>query len=206
VRFVVAAALGGRYSRTCNGPPSGGPFFVPAGHAPPDGSGYQEVRHDQHCHPTADREPAALLSRAPLLLGLDGTKMGKSRGNAIPLAASEDETARLVHAARTDGQRRMTYDPASRPEVSNLLLLTALCLDSGPQEVAESLGDRGAAALKGPLTDALNERLRPIRARRRELAADPGYLRHVLAGGCERARQIAAETLAEVNALMHTRY
>ena len=32
-------------------------------------------------------EPDALLSAAPLLLGTDGTKMSKSRGNAIPLSA-----------------------------------------------------------------------------------------------------------------------
>jgi tryptophanyl-tRNA synthetase len=32
--------------------------------------------------------PDALLSAAPLLLGTDGTKMSKSRGNSIPLAAA----------------------------------------------------------------------------------------------------------------------
>ena len=49
--------------------------------------------------------PDALLSDAPLLLGIDGQKMSKSRGNAIALAASEDETARLIRGARTDDQR-----------------------------------------------------------------------------------------------------
>ena len=39
--------------------------------------------------------PDALLSDVPLLLGTDGQKMSKSRNNAMALAASEDETARL---------------------------------------------------------------------------------------------------------------
>ena len=64
----------------------------------------------------------------------------------------------------------------------------------------------GAAALKRLLTEALNERLRPIRVRRREVAADPGYLRQVLADGNERVRALAEQTLSQVQTLMHTRY
>ena len=130
--------------------------------------------------------PDALLSDVPLLLGTDGQKMSKSRGNAIALAASEDETARLIRTARTDDQRTITYQPESRPAVSNLVRLAALCLETSPEEVAAGLDGGGAAALKRLLTEALNERLRPIRARRREVAADPGYLRQVLADGNER--------------------
>lgn len=150
--------------------------------------------------------PDALLSEAPLLLGTDGQKMSKSRNNAIALAASEDETARLIRAARTDDQRTITYQPESRPAVSNLVQLAALCLETSPEQVAAGLGDGGAAALKRLLTEALNERLRPIRARRREVAADPGYLRQVLADGNDRARALASQTLSDVQALMHTRY
>jgi tryptophanyl-tRNA synthetase len=150
--------------------------------------------------------PDALLSDVPLLLGTDGQKMSKSRGNAIALAASEDETARLIRTARTDDQRSITYQPESRPAVSNLVQLAALCLETSPEEVAAGLGGGGATALKRLLTEALNERLRPIRARRREVAADPGYLRQVLADGNERVGALAEQTLSEVQTLMHTRY
>ena len=78
-------------------------------------------------------EPHGLLSDAPLLLGVDGHKMSKSRANAIALAADEDETARLVKGAKTDSERCVTYDPPRRPEVSNLILLAALCLETSPQ-------------------------------------------------------------------------
>jgi len=150
--------------------------------------------------------PDALLSDAPLLLGVDGRKMSKSRQNAIALGASEDETARLIRGARTDSERRISYQPAGRPEVSNLVQIAALSLDQPPEAVAGQAGDGGAAALKRLVTDALNERLRPLRARRRELAADPGYLRQVLADGNERARAIADRTLSDVRSLMHTVY
>ncbi|MFB6893724.1 tryptophan--tRNA ligase [Kitasatospora sp. NPDC056327] len=146
--------------------------------------------------------PRALLSDAPLLLGTDGGKMSKSRGNSIPLAADEDTTARLVKGAKTDTERRITYDPAGRPEVSNLVLLAALCQDRAPETVAEEIGDGGSAALKRTVTEAVNEHLRPIRARRAELATDRGHLRAVLRAGSERANGIADATLAEVREVM----
>jgi len=152
------------------------------------------------------REPEALLSAAPLLLGTDGQKMSKSRNNSIPLRASADETARLLGKAKTDAEKVISFEPQRRPEVANLLSLTALCRGSTPEEVADEIGNRGAAALKAAAIDAVNERFAEVRARRAELAADPGYLRTVLAAGNERATAIADDTLRAVRELMNQRY
>lgn len=151
-------------------------------------------------------EPEALLSDAPVLLGTDGRKMSKSRHNSIPLAASADETARLFRAAKTDSDPYITYDPENRPEVSNLVLLTALCEGATPAVVAKEIGDRGAVELKRRATEAVNERLRPIRRRRADLIQDRAYLRTVLRKGSDAARAIAQQTLAEVAQVMHTGY
>jgi len=151
-------------------------------------------------------EPAALLSKAPLLLGTDGGKMSKSRGNAIAIGATADETRRLIRGAKTDSVRDISYDPATRPEVSSLVLLAALCLDRDPVAVAEQIGAGGAAKLKDTVTEAVNERFAAIRARRAELATDPGYLRQVLSDGCRRADEIGDATLDEVRATMGMRY
>ncbi|OIJ96245.1 tryptophan--tRNA ligase [Streptomyces monashensis] len=151
-------------------------------------------------------QPDALLSHAPLLLGTDGTKMSKSRRNAITLAADADETARLLKGARTDSERHITYDPAHRPEVSSLLLLAALCQNRRPEEVAEEIGAAGAAALKKTVTEAVNEYLAPIRARRSEYARDRAFLQRTLREGNERARAVADATLAEVRAAMNSHY
>ncbi|HEY6791613.1 MAG TPA: tryptophan--tRNA ligase, partial [Trebonia sp.] len=150
--------------------------------------------------------PDALLSDAPLLLGTDGGKMSKSRGNSIALGATADETARLIRGAKTDSIRNVSYDPAGRPEVSSLLLLAALAAGRGPAELAGEIGDGGAATLKAVVTEAVNERLAPIRARRAQLATDPGYIRQVLRDGNARAREIANATLGEVRAAMSMTY
>jgi tryptophanyl-tRNA synthetase len=151
-------------------------------------------------------EPDALLSSAPLLLGLDGTKMGKSRGNAVTLRATADETAALIGRARTDSERSISYEPARRPEVASLLTIAALCRDETPEAIAAEAGGGGAAALKNIVTAAVNERFAPLRARRADLAADPGYLRSVLADGAGRARAVASATLDTVRELMHQDY
>jgi tryptophanyl-tRNA synthetase len=151
-------------------------------------------------------EPEALLSDAPILLGTDGRKMSKSRNNAIAIAASADETARLLRQAKTDSDPHITYDPATRPEVSNLVLLTALCEELEPRQVAEQIGSRGAAELKRRAAEAVNERLRPIRDRRAELASDRGYLRAILREGSAVARSLAQHTLGQVSTAMHATY
>jgi tryptophanyl-tRNA synthetase len=151
-------------------------------------------------------EPDALLGDAPLLLGTDGTKMAKSRGNAIALRADEDTTARLIRRAVTDAERTIGYEPDRRPEVSNLVLLGALCRGQSPEAFADEIGAGGAAALKAAVTEAVNERLRPLRARRAELAADPGLVREVLRRGDERANALADATLERVRDAMGMRY
>ncbi len=150
--------------------------------------------------------PDALLSAAPLLLGMDGGKMSKSRGNAIALAATADETARLIRGAKTDADRQISYDPALRPEVSNLVLLAALALGQDPDDVAACFGSAGSAALKDLTATVVNEMLAPIRARRAEYARDLGYVRQVLRDGNERAAAMAVATLDEVRAAMSMRY
>ena len=150
--------------------------------------------------------PEALLSAAPNILGTDGTKMSKSKGNTIEIGMDADQTAKLVKRAVTDSERHITYDPVNRPEVSNLVLLAALCLGRDPQDIADQIGDGGAGALKRMVTEALNETLAPVRARRTELMAAPDHLREVLRQGNERANERADATLAQVRQAMQMVY
>ncbi|MFI7596522.1 tryptophan--tRNA ligase [Actinoplanes sp. NPDC049681] len=150
--------------------------------------------------------PEGLLSDAPVLAGTDGRKMSKSRGNAIALSATPDETARLIRAATTDADRHITYEPERRPGVSGLVHLAALCLGRDPQDVAAEIGNAGAAALKRTVTEAVNEFLAPMRERRAAYAKDPGFVRDVLRTGNARACEMADQTLREVREAMGTVY
>ena len=152
------------------------------------------------------RRPEALLSEAPLLLGLDGAKMSKSRGNTIEIRMSADQTAKLIKKAKTDSQRTITYDPSERPEVSNLLMLASLCNGRDPRQLAEEIGDGGAGKLKALVTEAINDYFAPIRQRRQELADNEDYLLEVLHAGNDKANQVANETLDNVRKAMKMDY
>jgi tryptophanyl-tRNA synthetase len=56
------------------------------------------------------------------------------------------------------------------------------------------------------VTEAINERLRPLRRRRSELAADPGHLLDVLVAGNAVANDLAENTLRQVRRLMRMDY
>ncbi|MBB1495733.1 tryptophan--tRNA ligase [Propioniciclava sp. MC1595] len=159
---------------------------------------YGRVDPARPIFPQAD----ALLSSGSLILGMDGTKMSKSKGNTIELRMTADETAKIIKRAVTDSDRHITFDPVNRPTVANLLTLAGLCADRDPAAVAEEIGDGGGGGLKKYLTEVLNEKFAPIRARRAELEAERGHIEQVLRAGNERANAVADATLAEVRQAM----
>jgi len=109
----------------------------------------------------------------------------------------------LIKKAKTDSERTITYDPDNRPEVSNLLLLISLATGRKPEQIAAEIGDAGSGQLKRVLTESLNEYLRPLRARRKELEQNMDYVRDVLRSGVAVARAEAVETLEEVREVMN---
>ncbi|HYZ38696.1 MAG TPA: tryptophan--tRNA ligase, partial [Pseudonocardiaceae bacterium] len=121
--------------------------------------------NDRYADRSLFPEPEALLTATSLLLGLDGHKMSKTRGNGIPLRASEDQTAAVNRRAPTDSDRQITYDPVARPAIANLLELLAAATGNQPARLADEIGPRGAGQFKRMLTEAINELLRPLRTR-----------------------------------------
>ena len=151
-------------------------------------------------------EPNAILSDAPEIPGLDGRKMSKSYGNSIMLGATAEETAKLIRKSPTDSERRITFDPINRPQVSALLTTAGLVTGRDPKEIAEEIGDSGAGALKKYVIESVNGFLAPHRERRAELAKDMDYVRDVLEEGNKKANAIANETLDQVRDAMGMRY
>ena len=151
-------------------------------------------------------EPELLLTEAPLLLGVDGRKMGKSLNNAISLKMTSDETGKLIKKAKTDLDMTIRYDPIGRPEVANLLRMYSLCTGIAPEVIADQIGPRGASELKKNLTEVVNEYFRPIRERRALIAMDKTYVWNVLRAGNKKANEIANQTMSDLKKAMHMQY
>ncbi|WP_156759761.1 tryptophan--tRNA ligase [Microbacterium karelineae] len=151
-------------------------------------------------------EPVALINDQQIVLGTDGRKMSKSRGNVIRLADTEDETAKVIRKARTDSQTTISYDPERRPEIANLLTIASGYTGRTPAVLADEVGSGGSSALKRLVTDAINEGLRTHRQRRGIFADDRAQLLEILRDGNARAEAVAARTLAEVREVMDMTY
>ena len=150
-------------------------------------------------------EPLAKLTETRLIVGLDGQqKMSKSLDNHIDMASTPEETQKRVLTAYTDPQRTHRNIPG-RPEVCNVYSLHKIFTPPGDiSEITEecTTAARGCVDCKRQLASNLNRYLEPLRERRKEFEARPGYVKEILADGDDRARVIARETMADVTEKM----
>lgn len=149
-------------------------------------------------------EPQSKLTSFPLVVGLNGTqKMGKTYDNYIELAATPEETLKLVMTAVTDPARRYRSDPG-HPEVCNVFSLHHFFSPDRVDGIAGECRSAGIGCVdcKQLLAQGINSELAALRERRAALAARPQYVTEVLSDGACRAQAIARDTLAEVKEKM----
>ena len=101
---------------------------------------------------------------------------------------------RKIRRAVTDAETEVRYDPPAKPGVSNLLAILGAATDRDPATAAA--GYQSYGQLKADCAAAVVELLRPVQARYRELASDPQAMAAILARGADKARAVAAPTLA----------
>jgi len=113
-------------------------------------------------------------------------------------AAIEKKLKRAVTDSGTDIVRA-----PDKPGVTNLIDITAAARRIAPDAVVEELSSaRGYGDLKAAAAQAVNELLAPVRERYTELRGDEAAIEATLAAGAEKARAIAADTLADVRDAM----
>ncbi|OGD31559.1 tryptophan--tRNA ligase [Candidatus Azambacteria bacterium RIFCSPHIGHO2_02_FULL_52_12] len=153
------------------------------------------------------KEPKALLSKMPRLMGLDAKqKMSKSRGNAIFLSDTKEEVLKKVKSATTDSGKDIVFDPEKKPAVSNLLQMYHLFSGKEIKAIEKMYEGKGYAPFKLDLAEVINAFLDPIRQTRAELAKDKTYLSLVLREGTVRAQEASETVMQKVRKHMHYDY
>ena len=148
-----------------------------------------------------------LLSNASRILGLDGNnKMSKSLGNTVFLKDSEDETLTKIKSAKTDSGNSLTFEPETRPEISNLVLLYSLVNEIDVEIAVKDLVGIQYGAFKQKLAQDVNNYFREFRERRMELANKPEFVRQVLENGRQKVLQEAEKTMQLVRHAMGIAY
>lgn len=149
-------------------------------------------------------EPAASLTKASILPGIDGRKMSKSYGNDISFSASPDELRARVRLMVTDPSRVKRTD-CGNPDVCTAYKFHQFFSQSEVEDINQNCrtAEIGCVNCKKRLAENLVTYLADIHVRRQVLEKSPQKVKDILAFGAERARKVAVVTMEEVRAAMH---
>ena len=144
--------------------------------------------------------PKAVLPRAGarvMDLQQPTAKMSKTTSSDAGVINLYDDPAAIIRKfkrAVTDSDTEVLFDRAAKPGVSNLLEIQSAATGRSAEDIAAGYTQYGP--LKADTGEAIVELLRPIQERYRELMADQAELARLLAKGADKARAVAAKTLA----------
>ena len=153
-------------------------------------------------------EPEALLTQASKMPGLDGQKMSKSYNNTISLREDPEQVGKKIRTMPTDPARVRRNDPGD-PEKCPVWQLhqvySGADLRAWVQQGCTSAGI-GCLECKQPVIDAMLRELAPIQERARAYMEEPDVVKNIIADGCEKARDLARETMRDVREAMGLNY
>jgi tryptophanyl-tRNA synthetase len=131
-------------------------------------------------------------------------KMSTTAGSPQGTVYVLDEPKAIVKkfkSAVTDSGSEVRRGP-EKPGISNLIDVLAAVRGTQPADVEAAFADARYGDFKTAVAEEVVAYLEPVRERYAELRGDEAELERILAAGAEKARVIAADTLADVRAAM----
>ncbi|MHB1075830.1 tryptophan--tRNA ligase [Thiobacillus sp.] len=149
-------------------------------------------------------EPEALLTEASKMPGLDGQKMSKSYGNTIALREDPETVTKKIRTMPTDPARVRRTDPGNPANCPVWQFHLVYSDDTIRQWATAGCITAGIGCLecKQPVIDAVLAELAPIRERAVYYEDHPDQVRNILADGCEKAQELARDTMRDVRESM----
>jgi tryptophanyl-tRNA synthetase len=149
-------------------------------------------------------EPEALLTEASKMPGLDGQKMSKSYNNTIALREDPETVTKKIRTMPTDPARVRRTDPGNPANCPVWQFHMVYSDDDTRQWVTNGCTSAGIGCLecKQPVVDAVLRELAPIRERALFYEESPDQVRSIMADGCEKAQELAHETMRDVREAM----
>lgn len=151
------------------------------------------------------REPDALLSETPRLIGLDGgSKMGKSLGNAIYLSDSQEVIKQKINGAVTDPNRIRITD-LGNPDICSVSQYHKAFNPGEYNNICDMCrsGKIGCVACKKQLGKALNDILEPVQTKRAYYEEHLDEVKEIVQTGSDKANQIGNETVRQIKEAMN---
>ena len=122
---------------------------------------------------------------------------GGAEAGTLYVLDEPDAIRKKLGSAVTDSGREIVRRE-DKPGVTNLIEVLAVARGVRPEEIEREFGDAGYGDFKAAVAEGVVEMLAPVQERYAELRPDQAALEEALAAGAEKARAIAAPTVAEV--------
>ncbi len=143
-----------------------------------------------------------------------GKKMSKSAPNPksrILITDSREEIFKKIHGSLTDSEDGITYDPATRPGLSNLIEI-AYNLEEGHtfmscEDVARNWTNSSKKAVKERVASVIDAHLAPVRDSYFDYMGSKGecIIQGLAENGAEKANARAAETMGLIRDVIGVR-
>ncbi|MED5020178.1 tryptophan--tRNA ligase [Paenibacillus chibensis] len=131
-------------------------------------------------------------------------KMSKSNpnpGSYIALLDTPDEIRKKISRATTDSGKEVRYDPAEKPEISNLMSIYSECSGKSLAEIQNQYEGQMYGGFKKDLAEVVVSVVEPLQKRYYEIR-ESGQLYDILAKGADRAMETASRTVNDVKERM----
>ncbi|MCG2577791.1 tryptophan--tRNA ligase [Dechloromonas sp. XY25] len=153
-------------------------------------------------------EPGYLLTEESKMPGLDGQKMSKSYHNTITMRESEESVAKKVKSMPTDPARVRRHDPGEPTKCPVWQLHQVYSNEACKEWVQQGCRTAGIGCIecKQPVIDGILKEQVPMRERAQMYLDDPTLVKNIIADGCEKARELARETMRDVREAMGLEY
>jgi tryptophanyl-tRNA synthetase len=126
---------------------------------------------------------------------------GGTEQGTVYVVDEPDVIRRKFKRAVTDSGTEVVRAP-DKPGISNLIEILAIARGVTPDAVERDFAGRGYGDFKAAVGDEIADWIAPVRERYADLRADEDALEDMLAAGADKARAIAAGTVADVRAAM----
>ncbi|MDF2881985.1 MAG: trpS2 [Clostridiaceae bacterium] len=150
------------------------------------------------------KEPQALISDTPRLIGLDGnSKMGKSLGNAIYLSDTVEDVNKKIKSAVTD-KNRISVKDKGNPDICTISKYHKAFNHYEYDNICEMCKNAsiGCVACKNDLSKKINQLLEPFREKRAYYEENINEVRDIILAGSQKANMIGNETVDVVKKAM----
>ena len=125
------------------------------------------------------------------------SKSSASNSGVIDILDSAEVNAKKIKSAVTDAGKEIKFDEKEKPGISNLLTIHSALSNRAISDIENEFTGKGYGDFKSAVAEVVTSYFAPVKKRTEELLSDEAHLLNILEQGRQKARAVAAETLAK---------